>query len=327
MRSILQQMETHMELSLNPVIPFEPVSTETIPEGKQWIAQIKWDGVRMLTYDDGHNVRLVNRRLNDRTLQYPEIASTRSYCKASSVILDGELIALKDGRPSFHEIMRRDGVRNAKNLPLAIKSVSVVYMIYDILFLNGKWLVDEELQERQRILSEVIHTNETIQLVPNYPDADALFAVMKQHDMEGVVIKDLQSKYLIGGKDKRWMKKKIVHDLIAVVGGVTKRGQLVNALMLGLYDASGQLWYIGHAGTGKLTQQDWRSLTDVVNGMTIGSKPFVNVPERSKDAIWIEPRITVKINYMEWTRDRNLRQPSIQAIVTASPEECGFNQL
>jgi bifunctional non-homologous end joining protein LigD len=318
-------MEECMELT--PVIPFEPISTEALPESGDWVAQIKWDGVRMLTYFDGNEVRLINRRLNDRTMQYPEIADISSYCKAKSVILDGEIIALKDGKPSFHEIMRRDGVRNSKNIPQLLKTVPVVYMIFDILFHDGQWVVDQPLQQRQQLLSSVVSTSEVIQLVPNHTDPASLYAVMKQHDMEGIVIKDLNSKYQLNGKDKRWMKKKIIHDLVAVVGGVTKRGKLVNAIMLGLYDDAGGLWYIGHAGTGKLTQSDWRSLTEVTDKMVLEKRPFVNTPERSKEAIWIQPLITVKINYMTWTRDRNLRQPSIQSIVSVSPEECNFNQI
>ncbi|MDU0203665.1 MULTISPECIES: RNA ligase family protein [Paenibacillus] len=314
-------------MELTPVIPFEPISTEALPESGDWVAQIKWDGVRMLTYFDGNEVRLINRRLNDRTMQYPEIANISTYCKAKSVILDGEIIALKDGKPSFHEIMRRDGVRNSKNIPQLLKTVPVVYMIFDILFHDGQWVVEQPLQQRQQLLSKVVSTSEMIQVVPNHSDPASLYAVMEQHDMEGIVLKDLNSKYQLNGKDKRWMKKKIIHDLVAVVGGVTKRGKLVNAVMLGLYDDAGQLWYIGHAGTGKLTQSDWRSLTEVTDKMVLDKKPFFNTPERSKEAIWIQPLITVKINYMAWTRERNLRQPSIQAIVSVSPEECNFSQL
>ncbi|KRF39145.1 hypothetical protein ASG93_23590 [Paenibacillus sp. Soil787] len=87
MKRTYQTGETHMELK--PVFPFEPISTETIPASDDWVAQIKWDGVRMLTYFDGNDVRLVNRRCNDRTKQYPELLAIKTYCSASSVILDG----------------------------------------------------------------------------------------------------------------------------------------------------------------------------------------------------------------------------------------------
>src|SRR5262245_27203730 len=104
----LKRVRGALFLELRPVVPFEPVSTDAMPFGNQWVAQIKRDGVRVLTYFDGKEVRLINRKLNDRTLQYPEISNIRSYSSANSVILDGEVISLKDGKPSFHEIMRRD---------------------------------------------------------------------------------------------------------------------------------------------------------------------------------------------------------------------------
>ncbi|MDR7315880.1 ATP-dependent DNA ligase [Brevibacillus nitrificans] len=75
-------------MKLEPILPFEPISTDTIPSGDNWVAQIKWDGVRMLTYFDGNEVRLVNRKLNDRTVQYPEFLDLSRYCHATSVILD-----------------------------------------------------------------------------------------------------------------------------------------------------------------------------------------------------------------------------------------------
>ncbi|QRG65581.1 hypothetical protein JNE38_18435 [Brevibacillus choshinensis] len=76
-------------MDLTPVFPFEPISTDVFPEGTQWVAQVKWDGVRVLTYYDGQEVRLFNRKQNERTLHYPEIADISSYFHGVSVILDG----------------------------------------------------------------------------------------------------------------------------------------------------------------------------------------------------------------------------------------------
>lgn len=74
---------------LKPIIPFEPITVNQIPTGDNWVAQIKWDGVRILTYCEGGEVRLINRRQNDRTMQYPELQDAKAYCSASSFILDG----------------------------------------------------------------------------------------------------------------------------------------------------------------------------------------------------------------------------------------------
>jgi bifunctional non-homologous end joining protein LigD len=313
-------------LKINPVVPFEPTNTEDFPSGDHWVSQVKWDGVRMLVYYDGSNVSLINRRLNDRTLQYPELLNITNYCSAESVILDGEVIAFEEGKPSFHQVMKRDSVRNESSVNNAKKQVKITYMIFDILHLNGAWVIDKTLEERQQMLENIISENEYIQLVKNHNDAKGLYKAIVEHDLEGIIIKDLNSKYMINGKDKRWQKKKAFKDLFAVVGGVTYRSGIVNALLLGLYDDFGRLWYIGHAGTGKLTQENWRSITETAQGLRIEERPFMNVPERNKDATWLKPELTVKINFMEWTRSKTLRQPSIQSFVDIDLKECTFGQ-
>ena len=311
-------------MQLKPILPFEPVRADKIPVGDQWVAQVKWDGVRVLTYFDGNSVRLFNRRLNERTIQFPELVDIKRYCLASSVILDGEVIALEKGKPSFHSVMKRDGVRQPDKVARALRETPVIYMVFDVLLYNEEWVTGLPLIERQEILNRAITTHDDIQLVENFEDAESLFAVTSVQDLEGIVCKDLTSKYALKGKDRRWQKLKNYRDLVAVVGGVTFRGDLVNAVLLGLYDKNGQLWYIGHAGTGKLTMSEWRELTERIKKLVIRERPFINKPERIKTAIWLKPAITVKIRFVEWTEGHTLRQPSIQAFASIPPEECGF---
>jgi bifunctional non-homologous end joining protein LigD len=314
-------------MNLRPVIPFEPIRTFSPPAGNQWIAQIKWDGVRMLIYADGSEVQLINRKQNDRTKQYPEFQDCQSYCRASSFILDGEMIAFDQSKPSFHQIMRRDGIRKISNIPQAAAQIPVTYMVFDILFCDGEWVTGLPLTERQSLLERMIIPQERVQLVTNFSDGPALLEVMRTHQMEGIVYKDLTSTYGVQEKDSRWQKHKIFQDLIAVVGGVTYRDGIVNALLLGLYDPQGRLIYIGHAGTGKLTHQDWRNVTGLVEPLKQKDRPFVNQPERSKDAVWILPAYTVKVEYMEVTPHGTLRHPSIQGFVEAKPSECTIEQI
>ncbi|MEI7026481.1 ATP-dependent DNA ligase [Paenibacillus sp. y28] len=314
-------------MKLKPVAPFEPVYTERLPEKPNWIAQVKWDGVRMLLYCDGEDVRLVNRRLNDRTLQYPEFARPTRYCSASAFILDGEIIAFDNNKPSFHEIMKRDSLRKQQAVLQGMRHTPVTYMIFDMLYCNGEWLLDKPLKERQAMLEKTIIPQPDVQLVPSFTDAAGLLSVMKQHQMEGIVCKDLNSTYAINSKDARWQKYKITHDLFAVVGGVTYRSGTVNALLLGLYDADGRLNYIGHAGAGKFTVRDWRELTRIAPSLTIASRPFASEPERSKEAVWLLPKLTVKVEYLEFTPGGTMRHPVLQARMDISPSECTVDQL
>lgn len=310
-------------MKLVPVKPFEPISADQVPDGDGWIAQVKWDGVRMLTYSEGGQTRLINRRLNERTRQYPELTEPAAWCTADSFVLDGEVIALKDGLPSFYGVMKRDNLRSEAAIRQAARNGPVTYMIFDLLYVNGEWLTGRSLHERQERLADIIRPQDHVQLVDNVADGESLLAVMKQYGMEGIVCKELSATYAPGGKDGRWRKVKLFRDLVAAVGGVTLRAGTVNALLLGLY-ADGRFHYIGHAGTGKLTQADWRALTERLLPMTVPERPFVNEPQRSQDAIWIKPELTVKVQFLEWTPQGTMRHPSIQAITDVPPAACLF---
>jgi len=307
---------------LDPVIPMEPVLSERIPQESNWMAQIKWDGVRILTYIESGSVRLFNRKKRERTMQFPELLDPASFCRADSAILDGEVIALgRDGKPAFHQVMKRDAITRLDRVSQVAKTVPITYMIFDVIYLNETWIHTLPFIERIQILADIIKAQPNIKLVESHTNGSALFRVIKEHGMEGIVAKEKTSPYLIGAK-KHWLKIKNYQDLIAVVGGFTLNNGVVNAILLGLYDEENRLWYIGHTGTGKLSQKEWGQLTEVLLPLITKTIPFANTPDRQKDTHWVQPRITVKIKYAEWTEGMFLRQPSIQAFVDVPPEEC-----
>jgi bifunctional non-homologous end joining protein LigD len=310
---------------MEPIDPFEPVISDAIPTDDHWRYEIKWDGTRILTYHDADGTKLYNRKQNERTHHYPELLHIPSYCQADSVILDGEVIALgEDGKPSFHEVMRRDLIQKLERVPMLQSTIPITYMIFDIVYYNGQWVNKQPLAERVELLERIIMPNEHVQLASFHPDGEMLFQVMQQQGMEGIVCKDMRSSYALGGKDDRWIKVKNYGDVIAVVGGFTLNGGFVNAVLLGQYDADGKFWHIGHTGTGKLSKAEWRDLTEVFKPMMIKDCPFAKKPDRYKDAHWVTPTVTAKVQYSEWRwkEGRALRQPSLQSFVTVPPKEC-----
>lgn len=310
-------------MKLQPIVPFEPIKTDTIPVSDEWISQVKWDGVRLLTYYDGNTVKLLNRKLNERTHHYPELLNISSYCTANSVILDGEVIALgDDGKPSFSTVMRRDGIRRLEKVDSVRKLIPITYMIFDVIYYNGNWINENKLSERIQRLSDIIVPSPSVQVVPSFTDSEELFEVMKLQEMEGIVVKDVNSPYYINGKNDRWQKKKNYQDLNAIVSGMTLRSGIVNSLLLGLYDDDDNLIYIGHAGTGKLKQKERQQLTEQIEPLIVNHSPFVNKPERVKDTIWLQPLLTVKVTFLEWLSTKRLRQPTVQAFVRVPPSEC-----
>lgn len=305
---------------IKPIKPFEPMITEEIPTGDNWIGQVKWDGTRILVYSTDKNIQIFNRNLNERSNQYPELMTPQVYSNTNKFIIDGEVITLKDGVPSFYDVMKRDKAKNIENNSELIEDIPIVYMVYDLLSINNKWITNLPLIERQKILKEMIIPNIHVQVVENFSDTEALFDACIENDLEGAVFKDINSTYLINGKDNRWLKKKKNQDLVAVIGGVTIKDSLVKSLHLGLYNEKKQLVYIGSVGNGKLTIEDWLQFTEGINPFIIDNSPFENYD--SKNSVWLEPVITVKVHFLEWINNKKLRHPVIEAFVTINPEEC-----
>lgn len=315
--------------SFGPIIPFEPIRELSVPQNEHYIHQIKWDGVRMLVYFDGKECRLFNRKQNERTLNYPELTDAGAYSAARSFILDGEIVALgSDGKPSFHEVMRRDGIRKADKVRSAVRAVPIAYMVFDILYHDGKWVTEQPLSIRDSLLTDAIQPTETVQKVISFQQGEPLLKLMQQQGMEGIISKDTRSAYTCSGKDKRWIKIKNYGDLIVVIGGFTLNGPVVNAILAGIYDKKGQLHYIGHVGTGTLKRTDWHDLTQRLLPIVQLECPFINRHPEMKGAAWVTPLFTAKIRYSEWRwkEGRTMRQPSIQAFVDVPPHECVFQE-
>lgn len=314
-------------MKFEPIIPFEPLKTEEIPIGDSWVYQVKWDGVRILTYYDGDKINLFNRKLNNRNLQFPELTKVNNYCDAKSIILDGEVIAFVDGVPSFQEVMKRDSLRSKNSIELIRYQIPIYYMIFDILFLNDEWVVNKPLFQRQEILNNIINQNEYVQVINNFQDGPELFKAIREKGMEGIICKDFNSTYLINGKDKRWLKKKNYLDIVGIICGVSIKDNIVNSLLIGLFNNNKELRYIGNVGTGKLTNNEWKELTKTIKPLVIDQMPFSESPNRiDKDTLWVTPKLTVKIKFMEWTTNNTMRQPTIQSFVEKPINECDFEQ-
>lgn len=315
-------------MQLPVIVPFEPISAKDIPSGDGWLSQVKWDGVRILTYYDGTEVKLINRKGNERTLQYPEFRDIHSYCKAKSVILDGEMIVLEQGKPSFHGIMKRDSLRKDIQIASAVRSIHPVYMVFDLVYLNGEWMNDLPLMTRQEKLKDILMPSERVQLVPSVSSEQSLplLNIMKEKEWEGIVCKEINSTYACGGKDGRWRKIKLGFDLYAAIGGLSMKDGRYNAVLLGLFNEQGQFIYIGHVGPGMLNQSEWSALVKQLQTHKASKMPFINKPDRTKEALWVEPLVSVKVNYMQWTPHYTLRHPVLQGIAHKPAYECVTSQ-
>lgn len=310
---------------IEPIIPMQPTLVDEPFNDPGHVYQIKWDGVRMLAYLDSDGVRLVNRRLNERTDVYPELQALQEQVKGRSAILDGEIVALgADGRPSFSGVLKRDLVKNTSKIRLLVKSQPIFFMVFDLLYLDDEWLLKEPLTARQERLESVLPVSQTVRVIDNFPSGTELFRVMKEQGMEGIVAKEKDGRYLIGERSPTWKKIKNFRTIYAVVCGATLKGGFVNSLLLGVYH-EGKLLFIGKAGSG-LDNNDIRSLTCFAKQLPKQESPFggpVKLPRSTYDElIYFPPQLVVEVQYMEWTSDMTLRAPAIQGFRERDPKSC-----
>ena len=118
--------------------PFEPVQTDTLPTGSNWIGQVKWDGVRIVAHAREGQVNLVNRHGRDRTKAYPELVESLAPLARQGCILDGEVVAFAHGKPSFYRVLQRDRARHPANVQVLCSQLPVVYMVFDIVWAGGR---------------------------------------------------------------------------------------------------------------------------------------------------------------------------------------------
>src|SRR5215831_13970226 len=218
------------------------------PAAAEW----KIDGIRIQVHRAGDQVAVFTRTLDDITARVPEIAEAALTLPVSSVVLDGEAVALApDGRPRPFQVT---AARTASQTDVGRQRAEtpLTPFLFDLLHLNGTDLIDAPASERQRLLSQVVPvamlTPRTV--TDDQETAQAFFADAVARGHEGVVLKSLDSPYRAGRRGSEWIKVKPRHTLDLVIlaaewGHGRRRGWLSN-LHLGARDpATGGLVMLG----------------------------------------------------------------------------------
>ncbi|HEY8421150.1 MAG TPA: non-homologous end-joining DNA ligase [Thermoclostridium sp.] len=295
--------------------PMEPILTDSIMKGEQWIHQVKWDGIRGLCYKDGNSVHIYTKSGRERSQWYPEVTGRIMQLNCRQAVFDGELIVLDDsGRPSFHDMMSRDRVKRQDRLKKYIEKYPVQYMVFDILYKDGEDLRKSPLSERRKILLETLKSDGPVQVVSDYTDGEALFLSMKEMDMEGIVSKKADSPYVGGKKHRMWFKTKIIKKLIAVVCGLKIKDNEVKSLVIAEYQ-NGSLVPIGSVSSG-LSGKDRMILLKALPQLKQDTPLFKNTGE----VIWIKPVLNVIVSFIEREQNGSLRHPVLVGFTDESPK-------
>jgi bifunctional non-homologous end joining protein LigD len=309
-----------------------PMLAVTAPEpfdDPDWTFEVKWDGVRAVTaVASGAGtgaVRLVSRQGNDLTGGYPEVGDLWRRLAVRSAVLDGELVAFgEDGRPSFQRLQQRMHLRGAADVARARARMPVVYVVFDLLAVDGRDLCSAPLEERTALLSDLLEPGPSILVSERFPgEGRGLYAAAEAQGLEGVMGKRLASRYRPGARSSDWRKIKVRRRTQVVVGGWLpgegSRGGELGALLVGWADGP-LLRSAGRVGTGFDTAERRRLLARLAE-IPSDAPPFAD-PPAVKGARWVRPVLVTAVEYAELTAAGRLRAPSYKGLVDADPRTC-----
>ena len=284
--------------------PMAATPTEHLPAGQGWWFEPKWDGYRALAYVRGGNAELKSRRDNDLTARFPAVASAiERALRTPDAVVDGEICALDEsGRATFSAIQQGAG--------------TLVYVVFDVLEVDGEPLVDLPLSERRRRLAKLLdRRSRAVILTEAFDDGEALLDAAVTAGLEGVMAKRVDSHYE-QRRSRAWLKLKLRPQQELVVCGYTRgqgrRQSSIGALVLGIWER-GRLRWAGNVGTG-FTDETLDKLLRRLRTLERPASPFGDAPKmprvRATDVVWVEPVLVAEVEFVEWTHQGRLRFPT-----------------
>ncbi|OBA77909.1 ATP-dependent DNA ligase [Mycolicibacterium mucogenicum] len=265
-----------------------------------WAFEGKWDGYRLLVDADHGRIRLTARSGRDVTGEYPQLQSLAADLADHHVILDGEVVALQDGVPSFQAMQNRGSGSH------------IEFWCFDILSLDGRDLTRAKYRDRRKLL-ETLASGGALTVPPLLPADDPLkFA--DERGFEGVVAKKWDSGYRPGRRSEAWVKDKFWRTQEVVIGGWRAgeggRTSGIGALLIGVPEGDG-LQFVGRVGTG-FTDKMLADLKAMLKPLETSESPFT-APLSTLDGrgvTFVRPELVGEVRYSERTTDNRLRQPS-----------------
>jgi bifunctional non-homologous end joining protein LigD len=278
----------------------------------KWAYEIKWDGVRGIAYIDGGRLRLEARSGRDITSRYPELRELGRALAGRQAVLDGEVVAFDaDGRPSFQKLQGRMHLTSEHAVRRLSQSDPVHYVVFDLLWLDGRSLMDLPYTERREQLVALGLNGVAWRTPANHVgDGAAMRDASRAQGLEGIIAKRLDSAYTPGRRTPAWVKVKNVRETDVVVGGWLpgegKRSGRLGALVVGFYE-DGELKYAGRVGTG-FDEAERNRLGRLFEGLARDDSPFGG-RQPPRETHFVDPVLIAHVGYGEWTQTRTLRHP------------------
>ncbi|MFE2993818.1 ATP-dependent DNA ligase [Nocardia sp. NPDC059246] len=268
-------------------------------DAEHWSFETKWDGFRLIAEIEDGAVTLRSRAGHVVTGKYPGLAVLGSELAGHSAVLDGEAVVFDDHGGANLGLLREDSTR-------------AVFLAFDLLYLDGTSLVRKRYDDRRRVLEALAGQARSL-IVPKQLGGSGAEALRysQDHGMEGVVAKRRDSVYLPGRRGQSWIKTRNWRTLSVVIGGYRRSEVRQFASLLVGVPHEGELYYLGRVGTG-FSEQEMSGLADRLRRLTRKTSPFDNelTADERKDAVWVTPKLTGTVRFMNWTETGRLWHPA-----------------
>ncbi|MYB43312.1 MAG: ATP-dependent DNA ligase [Chloroflexi bacterium] len=282
-------------------------------DGKDWLFEPKLDGIRALAFIEDGAVTLRSRRGLDVSAQYPGLVQAIAAQPVASAILDGEIVALDEhGAPSFERLQQRMNLSGEVDIALADAELPVLFLPFDLLYLDGFDLRRVPLADRIEVLARVLRPGPLLQPVQTFEaDGHAAYEAAVGLGFEGVIAKRRDGAYLDGRRSQEWLKVKARRTTDLVVGGWREgesgRGSF-GALLLGVHDEDGALRYAGRVGSG-FNDRALGELRARLDALAADDDPFSDAPPEPGRLHFVRPELVAEVEFANWTNDERLRAP------------------
>lgn len=306
--------------------PIRPQLAERLPDAKtilekfggQAHAQQKFDGFRVQIHKNGDEIRLFSRNLEETTLMFPDIIEgARRQIKAKTAILDSEALAFNPESDEFLPFQETTKRRRKYGIEEMSKTLPLKAFVFDVMYIDGKSLIDMPLQERMKKLEKVIEGSEVLvpqpgEITGSESRLNELFNDALTKGLEGLVVKKIDSGYEAGARNFNWVKQKRhssgeLQDTIdcVILGYIFGRGKRAEfgagALLVGVYnEPQDEFVTVSKIGTG-LTDEEWREIHQRADKIKVEHKP-ARVNSLLAPSVWIEPKIVIEVLADEITR-------------------------
>jgi DNA ligase D-like protein (predicted ligase) len=287
----------------------ECLAVAKLPEGAQWLWEIKLDGYRAIAVRSGGAVALFSRHKKSLSKKFPYIVEALAGLPAGTVV-DGELVALDDrGRPEFNLLQNFRGAASR-----------IHYYIFDLLCYEGRDVTRLPLVERRALLKSLVTIRDKRIRISDYIEAGAgkLLAAVREQRLEGIVGKRADSIYEPGKRTGAWIKHRVNLGQEFVIGGYFPGPHGIDSLIVGYYDGD-RLMYVARTRNG-FVPASRRQVFSKLKHLVAPTCPFVSLPEtrrsrfgeelsaeKMKKAVWLRPEAVAQIEFLEWTDADRLR--------------------